>query len=128
MACLRSTLLTASLVLSADVRPELAFRCTPGTEEIAVWIDWRRFISSFNTEVGFSVDGAAMLWQKWGVDRSNKVTMSKIEADSRALIDQLTAGSELTVEVAPYSGTPFTVRFDLAGFSNALDTLRGACR
>lgn len=111
-----------------DVRPELAFRCVPGNEAITVQIDWRRFISSFNTEVGFSVDGGAVLWQKWGVDRSNKTTMSRSEGDSRALIGRLAGASELTVEVAPYSGSPLTVHFDLAGYSRALDALSEACR
>ena len=69
-----------------DVTPRLAFRCAPGNQEISVQIDWQRFISSFNTEVGFKVDGGKTLWQKWGVDRSNKITASKSATDSLSLI------------------------------------------
>jgi type VI secretion system protein VasI len=111
-----------------DVKPQLAFRCAPGNQEISVQLDWRRFISSFSTEVGFKVDGGKTLWFKWGVDQSNKITKSKSAADSQSLIDQLDAGSELLVEVSPYSESPVTVQFDLAGFSQALDALRGECQ
>lgn len=111
-----------------DVTPRLAFRCAPGNQEISVRIDWQRFVSSFNTEVGFKIDGGKTLWQKWGVDQSNKITASKSSADSRSLIERLAGGSELLVEVSPYSESPVTVRFDLAGFSQALDTLRAECQ
>jgi invasion protein IalB len=111
-----------------DVRPQLAFRCAPGNAEISVQIDWRRFISSFNTEVGFKVDGGKTLWLKWGVDQSNKITISKSAADSQSLIEGLEGGSELLVEVSPYSEPPVTVQFDLAGFSQALESLRAECQ
>ena len=39
-----------------DVTPQLTFRCAPGDPAITARIDWRRFVSSFNTEVGFKVD------------------------------------------------------------------------
>jgi type VI secretion system protein VasI len=111
-----------------DVAPQLAFRCVPGNSEIAVRIDWRRFISSFNTEVGFKVDDGKMLWQKWGVDQSNKMTMSKTASDSRALIDRLASGNKLLVEVSPYSESPVTVQYDLAGLSQGLDALQAECQ
>jgi type VI secretion system protein VasI len=111
-----------------DVAPQLAFRCAPGNPEISARIDWRRFISSFNTEVGFKVDGGETLWLKWGVDQSNNITVSKSAADSQSLVDLLDGGSELLVEVSPYAESPVTVRFDLAGFSQALDALRMECQ
>ncbi len=111
-----------------DVTPQLAFRCTPGRQEITVQIDWRRFISSFNTEVGFKVDGGKTLWLKWGVDQSNKITASKSATDSQALIGHMAGGSELLVEVSPYSEPPVTVHYDLAGFSQALDALSVECQ
>jgi len=42
---------------SNDVTPRLEFHCTPGEPAVTARIDWRRFISSFSTEVGFKVDG-----------------------------------------------------------------------
>jgi hypothetical protein len=111
-----------------DVKPLLAFRCTPGNAEISVQIDWRRFISSFNTEVGFKIDGGKTLWLKWGVDQSNKITVSKSAADSLSLIDRLDGGNELLVEVSPYSEPPVAVQFSLAGFSQALESLRAECQ
>lgn len=113
---------------TSDVKPQLEFRCTPGNVTITVRIDWRRFISSFNTEVGFKVDGGKALWLKWGVDQSNKITASKTAADSQSLLDLLDGGSNLQVEVTPYSESPVTVQFDLAGFSQALDALRVECQ
>ena len=111
-----------------DVTPQLAFRCAPGNPEVTVRIDWQRFISSFNTEVGFKVDGGKTLWLKWGVDQSNKITASKSAADSQSLIERLNGSSELLVEVSPYSEPPVTVQFDLAGFSQALEALQAECQ
>lgn len=111
-----------------DVNPQLSFRCVAGNPEITARIDWQRFISSFNTEVGFKVDGGKFLWLKWGVDQSNRITLSKSASDSQALIDHLAGGAELLVEVSPYSEPPVTVRYDLTGLSNALDALRRECQ
>jgi len=111
-----------------DVTPQLAFRCAPGNSAITVRVDWQRFISSFNTEVGFKVDGGKALWQKWGVDPSNRITTSKSAADSQSLLDQLAGGNALQVEVTPYSESPVTVEFDLAGFSQGLAALQVACQ
>ena len=113
---------------TSEVNPQLAFRCAPGTQDINVQIDWRRFISSFNTEVGFKVDDGKTLWLKWGVDRSNEITVSKTAADSQSLLDYLDGGSDLQVEVTPYSESPVTVGFELAGFAQALDALQEECQ
>ena len=110
-----------------DVTPVLALRCQPGNPAPGVTIDWMRFISSFNTEVGFKVDGGKTLWQKWGVDNSNKITDAKSESDISALIDAMSAGSTLSVEIAPYSEPPVTVTFDLEGFADGLEELKAAC-
>ena len=111
-----------------DINPQLAFRCAPGNPEISVRIDWRRFISSFNTEVGFKADDGKTLWQKWGVDQSNKMTLSKSADDSQALVDYLSGGSTLLVEVSPYSEPPVTVEYDLTGLAAALEALRAECQ
>ena len=111
-----------------DINPQFAFRCAPGNPEISVRIDWRRFISSFNTEVGFKADDSKTLWQKWGVDQSNKITLSKSAADSQSLVDYLSGGSSLQVEVSPYSEPPVTVEYDLAGLPAALEALRAECQ
>ncbi len=111
-----------------DVTPRLAFRCAPGNPEVTARIDWQRFISSFNTEVGFKVDDGKALWLKWGVDRSNRITLSKSAADSQSLIDHLVAGSSLQIEVSPYSESPVTVEYDLAGLAKALEALQVECQ
>lgn len=112
---------------SKDVTPRLKFLCAPGSPEISAQIDWQRFISSFNTEVGFKVDGGKTLWLKWGVDRSNKITLSPSVADTQSLIDRLGEGKTLQVEVSPYSESPVTVEFELSGFLSGLDRLRKEC-
>lgn len=111
-----------------DINPQLAFRCAPGNPQISIRIDWRRFISSFNTEVGFKVDDNKTLWQKWGVDQSNKITVSKSATDSQSLVDYLSGGSSLQVEVSPYSEPPVTVEYDLTALPEALDALRAECQ
>lgn len=110
-----------------DVTPRLEFHCTPGDTTVTARIDWQRFISSFSTEVGFKVDGGRFIWLKWKLDQSEQVTFSPSTADSQKLIDALKAGSELLVEVSPYSQGPETAEFSLAGFSDALRALVSAC-
>lgn len=111
-----------------DVTPVLEFRCTPGDATITARIDWRRFISSFSTEAGFKVDGGRFTWLKWKVDQSEQVTLSPSAGDSQKLIDLLIGGSQLLVEISPYSEGPVTAQYDLAGLSEALDELRSDCQ
>jgi hypothetical protein len=110
-----------------DVVPQLMLRCAPGDPTITARIDWQRFISSFNTEVGFKVDDGKTLWLKWGVDRSNKITLSPSADDSRNLIEHLQEGKSLQVEVAPYSEPPVTVDYDLTGLAKGLNALLKEC-
>jgi len=97
------------------------------SKEVRTRIDWGRFISSFNTEVIFAVDGRDPVTLTLGVDRSNKITSTKVEAEDDALLGYLDGGSTLTVTVTPYSEVPVSVDFDLAGFGEGLDELRAAC-
>ncbi len=110
-----------------DVVPQLMFRCVPGDPTITARIDWQRFISSFNTEVGFKVDDGKTLWLKWGVDRSNKITVSPSADDSRSLVEHLQEGKSLRVEVSPYSEPPVTAEYDLTGFAKGLKALLKEC-
>ena len=110
-----------------DVVPQLMLRCAPGDPTITARIDWQRFISSFNTEVGFKVDDGKTLWLKWGVDRSNKITLSPSADDSSKLIEHLKEGKSLQVEVAPYSEPPVTVDYDLTGLARGLEALLKEC-
>ena len=110
-----------------DVVPQLMLRCAPGDPMITARIDWQRFISSFNTEVGFKVDDGKTLGLKWGVDRSNKITLSPSADDSSKLIEHLKEGKSLQVEVAPYSEPPVTVDYDLTGLARGLEALLKEC-
>jgi hypothetical protein len=111
-----------------EVRPLLAFRCTPGGDgDVRVTIDWRRFISSFNTEVGFKVDDKELLLLNWGVDRSNKVTAPRRGGADPGLIDFLRGGKALRVEVIPYAESLITISYDISGIDEALAALRNRC-
>ena len=111
-----------------DVTPRLSFSCVQGDPSITARIDWRRFISSFSTEVGFKVDDGRFTWLKWKVDGSEKVTISPSPDDSGQLISLMSAGSRLLVEVTPYSEGPVEVQFTLDGFREALESLQVRCR
>lgn len=111
------------------VRPQLAFQCTPaGDGSVSVIVDWRRFISSFNTEVGFKADDRELLLVNWGVDKSNKVTMPRAAKDGRELMDYLAGAAQLQVEVIPYSESLITANFDISGIDEALQALADACQ
>ena len=111
----------------SDVTPRLSFQCAPGDPSVTARIDWGRFISSFSTEVGFKVDDGKFMWLKWKVDSSEKVTLSPSADDTKRLTDAMTGGTTLTVDVSPYSEGPVVVTFDLAGFDEALASLRSGC-
>jgi len=112
---------------NAEVTPRLQFRCTATDAKITASIDWRRFISSFSTEAGFKVDGERFVWLKWKVDQTEQITSSPSVQDSQKLIALLKSGQELLVEITPYSESPVTTQFDLAGFADAIDTLATNC-
>ena len=111
---------------SKDVTPRMQFACGGGG--VVASIDWQRFISSFNTEVGFKVDGGKFTWLKWKVDSSERVTVSPSASDTQKLLDAIGGGSELLVEVTPYSESPVTVTFDLQGLGDSLEQLRATCQ
>lgn len=111
-----------------DVHPRLEFRCVPdGDGTINVRIDWRRFISSFNTEVQFAADDKGAITVKLGVDRSNKITSTNNADDNTTLIDYLSGHSNLDVTVTPYSEVPVSVQYKLDGFDDQLAELKTTC-
>ncbi|MEQ9563977.1 MAG: hypothetical protein RLN69_15765 [Woeseiaceae bacterium] len=112
-----------------NVHPQLAFQCVGGGDgTVSARVDWRRFISSFNTEVGFKADDRELLLVNWGVDKSNKITMPRGKKDGDDFIDYLKGASKLQVEVIPYSESLITVSFDISGIDDALQSLIAECR
>ena len=108
--------------------PVFEFRCIPSRDPgIRFQIDWRRFISSFNTEVGFRVDGGKALWLKLGVDQTNRITLSKSSKDVNKLIQLFGDATTVELEIAPYSEPSVFVRFDISSFNSAVETLNERC-
>ena len=112
---------------TSEVVPRMEFRCNPGDATIVGRIDWGRFISSFNTEIGFKVDDGKRTWLKWGVDRSEKVTISPSADDTAKLVAQMRVGTKLEVQVSPYSQGPVSANFELTAFDEALQELKVTC-
>ena len=111
-----------------EVHPLIDFRCSArGDGTVTLLVDWRRFISSFNTEVGFKVDDGKADWLKMGVDSSNRITIANSAEDTARLIESLKSGSTLAVEVAPYSEPSVTVHFDVSTFADAYAKLVDSC-
>jgi len=109
--------------------PVFEFRCMPGRDSsVRFQIDWQRFISSFNTEVGFRVDGEKTLWLKLGVDSSNKITRSKSRTDVGNLVQLLSNATTVELEVAPYAEASIFVSFDMSTFKSAQGTLIERCK
>ena len=123
---------SADTILGEDgktgVRPVLEIQCTPKVANSTNFrIDWRRFISSFNTEAGFRVDGGKASWIKLGVDRSNKITLSRSAADVDKIIVKIANAEKLEIEIAPYSEAPVFAGFDVSTFTSAMARLLDAC-
>ncbi len=110
------------------VHPQLAFLCKPGGDgTISVRLDWRRYISSFNTEVGFKADDRELLLVNWGVDKSKQITLPRSASDSQELISYLAGAAGVQVEVIPYSASLITVQFNISGINEALKALGAKC-
>jgi len=110
------------------VTPLLEFHCVAGRgEAIQFRVNWKRFISSFNTEVGFRVDGGKTLWLKLGVDASNEITHAKSSSDIAKIIEQFSSGNTAELDVAPYSEPSVLVHFDISTFKAALESLKQSC-
>ena len=110
------------------VHPQLAFVCKPGGDgTISVRLDWRRYISSFNTEVGFKADDRELLLVNWGVDKSKQVTLPRSASDSQELITYLAGAASVQVEVIPYSASLITAQFNISGIDDALQALSAKC-
>lgn len=113
---------------SAQVRPQLDFRCRPGGDgTISARIDWQRYISSFNTEVGFKAGDRQLLLVNWGVDKSKKITQPRSTSDSRELMAYIAGASKLQVEVIPYSEKLISIDYDISGIDEALKALAAQC-
>ena len=113
---------------SNEVQPHFGFICSPGQSSgLQAVIYWRRFISSFNTDIAFKVDDGKRMWLKFGVDSSNKTTSAKSQGDSDALIDYLAGGEVLKVSVTPYSESEVSVTFNLGPLLQGLAELRSQC-
>ena len=112
-----------------EVQPILEFRCDQGGDaSISLRINWNRFISSFNTEAGFRVDGGKTTWLKLGVDQSNKITFSRSAADAEKLLGKLGQAKVLEIEIAPYSESSVFAKFDISTLDAALGKLKEACQ
>ena len=74
------------------------------------------------------LDDGKFTWLKWKMDSSEKVTLSPSPEDTQNLIDAMAGGSQLLVDITPYSEGPVTVTYELAGFADALETLKAACQ
>lgn len=110
-----------------EVNPVLSFGCVAGGDgTVTAKIDWQRFISSFSTEAGFSVDDGKASWLKMAVDSSNKQTLANA-ADTASLLTLLEGGKQLTVEIAPYSEPSVFVHFDIETFGAAFALLKDGC-
>ncbi len=111
-----------------EIEPLLEFRCVAGGgEAIQFRVNWRRFISSFNTEVGFRADGGKTMWLKLGVDASNEITFSSSTADVEKLIEKFSAGEIMELDIAPYSEAAVLVHFNISTFESALESLKQSC-
>jgi hypothetical protein len=110
------------------VHPLLAFQCKPGGDgTISARLDWRRYISSFNTEVGFKADDRELLLVNWGVDKSKQITLPRSASDSQELMTYLAGATSVQVEVIPYSASLITAQFNISGIDRALQELTAKC-
>ena len=112
-----------------EVSPILEFHCNAKTGAPPdLRIDWKRFISSFNTEAGFRADEGKTTWLKLGVDQSNKITLSRSDADMEKLLGRIAGAQMLKIEIAPYSESPVFAEFNISTLDSALASLKSACQ
>src|SRR5256885_9506138 len=63
--------------------------------------------------------------QKWPLSTDNKATF--YPGDAAAFLEQLLAANRFVAQTTPYSESPITAVFDVAGLSAAVKPLREVC-
>ncbi len=111
-----------------DVTPEFELYCSLNDPNVMARVNWNRFISSFSTEAGFKVDDGKFNWLKLKVDASEQVTYSSSATDSQRLIELLSAGDSLVIDISPYSEAPVQAFFDISNFAAELAKLSAKCQ
>jgi hypothetical protein len=104
--------------------PTLLLRCQKGRSE--AYINWGTYLGSDGTiAVSYRIGSAPQQRSRWGMSTSNRATF--FPGRDIDFIKSLVEADRLVAQVTPYSESPVTAIFDLAGIQDHIGKLREAC-
>lgn len=103
--------------------PSLILRCK--SKNVDVYINWRQFLGSDETDVTVRLGRAAATRNSWGLSTDNEATFYPGRAST--FITQLMSVDTLVAMTTPYSESPVTAVFAVSGLSSKIAPLREAC-
>jgi len=101
----------------------LVVRCQSG--KINAFINWNSYLGLEQTPVITRLGAGEAKNQKWPLSTDNKATF--YPGDAAAFLEQLLAADRFVAQTTPYSESPITAVFDVAGLSAAVKPLREVC-
>jgi len=101
----------------------LIIRCQSG--RINAFIIWSSYLGLEKTSVTTRLGTGETKTQQWSLSTDNQATF--YPGNVAAFLDQLLSSDRLVAQTTPYSESPITAVFQLAGLSNAVKPLREVC-
>ncbi|HYS62153.1 MAG TPA: hypothetical protein VEM27_16295, partial [Gemmatimonadales bacterium] len=89
------------------------------------FINWNSYLGLEQTPVITRLGAGEAKNQKWPLSTDNKATF--YPGDAAAFLEQLLAADRFVAQTTPYSESPITAVFDVAGLSAAVKPLREVC-
>jgi len=112
-----------------SVIPEFSIVCTPyRTNRVLLWIDWKRFITTSDTEVTLRVDDKKAMTYRWETDKTSTSTYTRSSAHTDRLINYMTGGKTLLAAVSPYGSSRVIAEFDLSTLDRAIEAVMPICK
>ena len=100
----------------------LLLRCQSG--ETSLYINWRDYLGS-EANVLLRVGDEEASTRRWSLSTDSQATFAP--GNNRELIERLLTVDRLVAQVTPYSESPITAVFELAGIQEAILPLRETC-
>jgi len=104
-------------------RIALVVRCKNQVTE--AYIDWQTFLGTNETTVTHRVDRAPAASARWSISTDHKASFMP---DPKATLESFVGATTYVANLTPYSESPITATFNIAGAEQAFRDIRRDCR
>jgi type VI secretion system protein VasI len=102
---------------------QMTVRCKNGKTE--VYVDWATFLGSDGINVTSRIDKAQAEKSYWGVSTDHKASFMPSPVPT---LKKMSGGTTYAVNLTPFSDSPITAIFDIAGAETAFKDIRRDCK